>query len=128
MSVYQPIRQAKQAGHSQAVPKHESEAAEKEHAALMALVPESSVTHVATKSGSWFDPKTWQGGVVPSDGANVLISRGVRVTYNQQSETRLKTVRLDGILEFAHNKNTKMVVDTFVNRHCCMNARYEVAA
>jgi G8 domain/PKD domain/RTX calcium-binding nonapeptide repeat (4 copies) len=115
MNAYQPLRQAKHAGHSQAVPKHKSEAAEKEHAALMTLVPESSVTHVATKSGLWFDPKTWQGGMVPSDGANVLISRGVRVTYNQQSEARLKTVRLDGILEFAHNKNTKMVVDTFVN-------------
>jgi hypothetical protein len=115
MSTNPSFRQTRHAGHNQTAPKHKTEAAEKEHNAVMALVPEANATHVAIKSGSWFDPSIWKNGVVPSNGANVLIPQGVRVGYGQESDVRLNTVRLDGTLEFAHNKNTKMVVDTFVN-------------
>jgi hypothetical protein len=104
---------ARHAGHTHT--SHKSEAAQKDHDALMALVPEAKATHVAVKSGSWSDPKVWRNGVVPGDGANVLIPEGVKITYAAQSEARLNTVRLGGTLEFAHNKNTKMLVDTFVN-------------
>ena len=86
----------------------------KEHGALMELVPESKTTHVAVKSGSWFDASTWEGGNIPGDEARVVIEEGVNVRYDDESDARLKTVRLDGTLTFAHNKNTKMVVDTFV--------------
>ncbi|MGF1521664.1 MAG: G8 domain-containing protein [Leptolyngbyaceae cyanobacterium] len=86
----------------------------KEHGALMDLVPESKATHVAVKSGSWFDPSTWKGGKIPGNGARVMIEEGVNVRYDDESDARLKTVRLDGTLTFAHNKDTKMVVDTFV--------------
>ncbi|MEM7793219.1 MAG: G8 domain-containing protein [Cyanobacteria bacterium P01_C01_bin.118] len=86
----------------------------KEHSALMDLVPESRATHVAINSGSWFDASTWKNGKIPTNNARVMIAKGVNVLYNGESNARLKTVRLDGTLTFAHNQNTKMVVDTFV--------------
>lgn len=86
-----------------------------EHMKFMDLVPESRVSHVAVKNGSWFNASTWKGGKIPGDGANVLIPEGVRVSYADESEARLKTVRLDGTLTFASNANTKLLVDTFVN-------------
>ncbi|MEM8809287.1 MAG: G8 domain-containing protein, partial [Cyanobacteria bacterium P01_G01_bin.38] len=86
----------------------------KGHQALMDLVPESQASHTAVKNGSWFAPSTWKGGKVPGNGANVMIKEGVSVRYDGESDARLRTVRLDGTLTFAHNKNTKMVVDTFV--------------
>ncbi len=85
------------------------------HLALMELVPESAVTHKAVKSGSWFDPNTWANNEVPGDNANVMIADGVTVAYDQESDAQLKTVRVDGTLTFATNKDTKMVVDTFIN-------------
>ncbi|MDB9525724.1 G8 domain-containing protein [Oscillatoria sp. CS-180] len=87
----------------------------KEHQALMDLVPKNKATHVAVNNGSWFDPNTWKGGKIPGDKAKVLIEEGVKVRYDGESDARLKTVRLDGTLTFAHNKDTKMVVDTFVS-------------
>ncbi|MEO1127711.1 MAG: G8 domain-containing protein, partial [Cyanobacteria bacterium J06639_16] len=86
----------------------------KEHQALMDLVPKDKATHVAINNGSWFAPSTWQGGKVPGDGARVMVAEGVSVRYDDESDARLKTIRLDGTLTFAHNKNTKLVVDTFV--------------
>ena len=83
--------------------------------ALLNLVPHSKASHVAVKDGSWFDASTWEGGKIPENGANVLIPKGIKVSYNQQSDARLETVRLDGTLTFASGANTKLVVDTFVN-------------
>ena len=87
----------------------------KEHMVLMDLVPESAVTHKAVKNGAWFDESTWEKGKVPDDNANVMVESGVTVTYGDESDVQLKTVRVDGTLTFATNKDTKMVVDTFVN-------------
>ncbi len=86
-----------------------------EHMKFLELVPESEASHVAVKSGSWFDASTWKGGKIPGDGAKVLIPDGISVAYSQESDARLKTVRLDGTLTFASDANTKLVVDTFVN-------------
>ncbi|NET36305.1 MAG: hypothetical protein F6K19_30480 [Cyanothece sp. SIO1E1] len=86
----------------------------KEHLALFDLVPHAAATHKAVRDGSWFDPKTWEGGRIPGEGANVLISKGLNIRYDGESDASLKTVRLDGHLSFAHDQNTKLVVDTFV--------------
>ena len=85
-----------------------------EHQALMDLVDPADATHVAINDGSWFDPGTWQGGVVPGAGARVLISDGVTVTYDGESPVSLFTVRVDGALEFATDVDTFMEVDTLV--------------
>ncbi|MBT9311752.1 G8 domain-containing protein [Leptothoe kymatousa] len=86
----------------------------KEHSALMDLLPKDQATHIAINNGPWFDASTWKDGNIPDNGAHVMISEGVQVLYDSESDARLKTVRLDGTLTFAHNQNTKMVVDTFV--------------
>lgn len=85
-----------------------------DHMAALALVPVGDATHVAVKDGSWFDPSTWANGQVPGDGAKVVIPEGVSVLYDGQSNASIFTVRVDGELDFATNKNTHLEVDTFV--------------
>ncbi|EAW39234.1 G8 domain-containing protein [Lyngbya sp. PCC 8106] len=87
---------------------------QKEHMALLDLVPDSKATHVAVNNGSWFDANTWKNGQIPDNQANVVITDGVQVTYDGESEASLQTLRVDGQLDFATDKNTKMEVDTFV--------------
>ena len=93
---------------------HQDSAKMSEHMALLDLLPEGSATHVAVNNGSWFNPDTWKDGVVPDDNADVLISEGVSVFYNKKSDASLHTVRVDGTLKFAHDADTKMVIDTFI--------------
>ena len=81
---------------------------------LLDLVPQAEATHVAVKSGSWSDPNVWQNGKVPGNGADILIPEGFAVTYNVSSDARLETLRVDGSLNFANAKDTKMLIDTFV--------------
>ncbi|EDX71250.1 PA14 domain protein [Coleofasciculus chthonoplastes PCC 7420] len=100
--------------HNHNLPHQDHPGKQTEHLELLDLVPHSAATHVAINDGSWFDPNTWQQGQVPGTDAKVVISEGVHVTYDAESDTRLETVRVDGTLEFAHNRNTKIVVDTFI--------------
>jgi hypothetical protein len=85
-----------------------------EHMAVMNLVKVSAATHVAVSNGSWFDPNTWANGQVPGDGAKVVIPQGITVDYDGQSKASIFTVRVDGELDFATDKDTFMEVDTFV--------------
>ncbi|MGF1498212.1 MAG: G8 domain-containing protein [Elainellaceae cyanobacterium] len=86
----------------------------REHMALLDLLPHKDATHRAVKSGSWFDASTWADGKVPGNGAKVLIPKGVSVTYDNESDARLDVVRVDGEVAFAHNRDTQMIVDTFI--------------
>ena len=85
-----------------------------EHVALLDLAPISEATHVAVNNGSWFDPNTWAGGETPGEGAKVVIPHGLSVTYDGESSVSLFTVRVDGGLTFATDKDTFMEVDTFI--------------
>ncbi len=85
-----------------------------EHMAMLELVPVEDATHVAVNNGSWFDPNTWQNGVIPGDDAKVYIPEGIEVLYDGESAVSLFTVRVDGALEFATDKDTFMEVDTMV--------------
>lgn len=85
-----------------------------DHDALMRLVPVSSATHVATKDGSWFDPSTWAGGEVPGEGARVVVPAGVTVAYDGESPASILTVRVDGALDFATDRDTFLEVDTLI--------------
>ena len=85
-----------------------------EHMAVLDLVPVGEATHVAVKNGSWFDPSTWANGQVPGDGAKVVIPDGVSVLYDGESPASIFTIRVDGALNFATNKDTFLEVDTFV--------------
>ncbi len=93
---------------------HNDPSKHREHMALLDLAPDSKATHIAINQGSWFDANTWKNGQIPNNQANVIIPDGVQVTYDGESEASLRTLRVDGQLDFAHDKNTKMEVDTFV--------------
>jgi hypothetical protein len=85
-----------------------------EHGKLLDLVPRAEATHVAIANGDWFDPDTWYEGRIPGADAKVLIPAGVSVTYDGESDVSLFTVRVDGELSFATDRNTKMIVDTMI--------------
>ena len=86
------------------------------HADFLALVPHENATHVAINNGSWFDPNTWQDGVIPNDNADVVITQGVEVFYDQESNERIHTIRVDGSLSFSQNTNTQLIVDYICSR------------
>lgn len=92
---------------------HDSSMAD-EHMAAMNLAPRGAATHVAIGNGDWFDPIIWSNGEVPGDDARVLIPDGVTVGYNEVSDARLFTVRIDGALDFATDTDSQMVFDTMV--------------
>lgn len=95
-------------------PHTDDPAKQAEHMALLGLVPVSAATHIAVKSGSWFDPTVWANGVIPGDGAKVVIPAGVEILYDRESSASIFTVRVDGDLHFATDRNTHLKVDTLV--------------
>ena len=84
---------------------------------LLDLVPLNHVTHTAIQSGEWSNPDTWENGVIPPSNSKVLIGEGISVTYDIESDERIKTIRIDGEINFSTNNNTKLVIDTFVVSH-----------
>ena len=82
--------------------------------AVLALVADADATHVAVRSGSWFDPATWADGVIPGAGARVVISDGVSVLYDASSAAAIATIRVDGTLRFPSDVDTALSVDTIV--------------
>lgn len=85
-----------------------------EHMDLLGLIPDSAITHTAVQDGLWSDKNTWKDGLLPAADANVLIPKGKTVTLDHVSEVALRTVRIDGQLQFAHDRNTTLHVDTIV--------------
>ncbi len=84
------------------------------------LVPTAEVNNYSIASGDWDDPTTWSDGV-PDDDDNVLISHDTVVTIDSDvtvsstdSRVAIRTVRVDGELEFDPHANTKLLVDTIV--------------
>jgi len=53
---------------------------QQEHLAVFDLVPHDEATFVSIASGEWSNAAVWEGGVVPGDDAQVLISTGTTVT------------------------------------------------
>ena len=90
----------------------------REHLSTLQLVRYDQVTSYAVRSGNWSDPSIWHGGVVPSDGARVLIPVGVEVQVDGMIPARLSTVRVDGSLSFDTAHNTQLQVDTMVVGDC----------
>jgi hypothetical protein len=88
-----------------------------EHFALFDLVSYRDATHTAIASGRWTESLTWQDGIIPGEGAKVLIPHDVHVTVDAQVPARLRTVRVDGGLEFATDRHTRLAVDTLVVGH-----------
>jgi hypothetical protein len=85
-----------------------------EHASLLDLVPAAKATDIAAQDGKWSDPRTWKAGRPPADGADALIPAGVTVTLDGVQQAGLHTLRVDGALRFATDRNTGLTLDTLV--------------
>ncbi|MGF1722070.1 discoidin domain-containing protein [Vibrio kyushuensis] len=85
----------------------------REHQAVLNMVSDAQATHISVTSGSWFAPETW-GGSIPTSGSRVIISAGHTVEFNQKSSIEHDTIRIDGVLTFATQADTEMIVDTIV--------------
>ncbi|MEL6107252.1 MAG: G8 domain-containing protein [Planctomycetota bacterium] len=85
------------------------------HPAAMALVSLDQATHTVTTSGNWSDPLIWEGQALPTEGARIVIPHGVTLTVDSQLTPEFKTIRVDGVLDFATNVNTELRVDTIVS-------------
>ena len=82
--------------------------------ASMSLVALEDVTHRAVQAGDWSDPATWENGLVPTQWAKVHIPEAVDVRVDGLISASMKTVRVDGTLNFANDVNTELKVDTLV--------------
>ena len=85
-----------------------------EHAALLNLLPSTTADAIAVQNGLWSDPNTW-GGTLPQANQYVYIPNGVHISYDTVSDVSLRGVRVDGMLHFRTDVNTRMVVDTHVS-------------
>lgn len=83
-------------------------------ALVVAMVPHAQATHVAVADGDWTNPATWLGANVPANGACILIPHGRTVRYDQADHFRLNWIRVDGTLEWALDRSTKLLVETMV--------------
>lgn len=81
-------------------------------AALEELVPDSDATHVAIASGNWSDENVWREGLVPTDGARVLISAGLKLTVDARLAVRLHSIGVRGTLNFAEDRSTRLIAET----------------
>jgi hypothetical protein len=79
---------------------------------LFELTRYDQVTHYAVASGAWSNPAIWHDGIVPTNGAHVLIPIGVEVSVDGIFTARLATVRVDGRLMFATTANSDYVART----------------
>jgi Ca2+-binding RTX toxin-like protein len=96
------------------IPHADSVSKREEHLALFELIRYDQVTHYAMTSGDWSDPSIWHDGMVPIDGARVLIPIGVQVNVDNVLATEIATLRIDGTLSFATQIDTQLKVDTAV--------------
>lgn len=85
-----------------------------EHLAVFNLVPHEAATFVSIASGDWSDPGVWEGGVVPGEDAQVLVSADTTVTFDVVQYDAMEWVRVDGTLDWATDIDTQMLVDTVV--------------
>ncbi len=104
-STYVP---ATQGGH------HDLDAPSAEANQFLNLVPIQAATHISVGSGNWSDPAVWHNGVVPGANARVVVAAGTNVRFDGYSNTAIFTLRIDGTLEFATNRDTLLKVDTVV--------------
>lgn len=62
------------------------------------------------KSGSWSEPSTWEGGVLPAPGSRILIRPGHAVVYDVVSEQAIRSIHIGGTLRFATDRDTRLDV------------------
>ncbi|MCC6493266.1 MAG: right-handed parallel beta-helix repeat-containing protein [Pirellulales bacterium] len=78
------------------------------------LARTEDATHVTVASGDWSNPAIWRDRVVPGAGARVAIVAGHTVRFDAVMTQAIKTLRIDGTLSFAADRDTTLRVDTIV--------------
>ena len=87
-------------------------------AGLLGTVPSVSTadstggTFRAVTDGDWSDPGTWEGGAVPTDGADVYVQAGVTVTVASRVSARVTYLEVSGTLRFAPDADTRLRAET----------------
>lgn len=77
-----------------------------EHLAILGLVARDDANFVSIASGDWSDAAIWDGGVVPGDDAQVVISTGTTVTFDVVQHDSMNWVRVDGVLDWDTDDDT----------------------
>ena len=81
------------------------------HQALLDLLPLGSADVTAVNDGPWSTPATWSPRA-PGAGDDIAIPAGVTVTYDALADTPFDTIRVDGVLRWATDRDTRLVCDT----------------
>lgn len=84
-----------------------------DHALAMALLDASDATHIARRDGAWSDPATWSSGM-PGPNARVLVPPELTVTVDEEIETPIGWVRVEGALRFSPTADTLLQATTIV--------------
>lgn len=64
----------------------------------------------SAKDGPWSAGETWEGGQVPAAGSRVQVRAGHAVTYDQKSDTVIRSIHVAGTLTFARDRDTQLCV------------------
>lgn len=81
------------------------------------LIPNSTVTHIATANGDWNSPGIWDTGTVPYFGSIVYIPENIEVTYSSVDSTHIFAIKNEGKLTIEENSasdTTILFVDTYI--------------
>ncbi|HEX8911266.1 MAG TPA: G8 domain-containing protein [Humisphaera sp.] len=102
------------AANEQAQPHAHEPALRSEHGILLDLLPVAAATDVSARDGDWSDPRTWKAGRLPAADADVVIPEGTSVTLDRALPSAVRSVRIDGTLRFATDRDTALTVETLV--------------
>jgi hypothetical protein len=80
--------------------------------AVKRLVAEEYVQFRTLANGNWTDPTIWEGGIAPTEDSNIAICH--KVTIDGVIPDAFISIRVDGTLAFATDRNTELKVDTIV--------------
>lgn len=62
----------------------------------------------SAQSGAWSAASTWKGGVVPGEGATVLVRSDHRVLYDTAAQVAVRSLHIAGTLKFATDRDTQL--------------------
>ena len=85
------------------------------HEAVMALVTNDLATNTVTSSGNWSNPANWSNNRVPAANARIVVPQGMTLTVDSVMSQEFKTIRVDGTLNFATDRDTELRVETLVS-------------
>ena len=81
---------------------------------MWALADPADATITSAGDGDWSDTATWNLDRIPQTGDRVYIRQTDTITLDSIQNVALRTVRLDGTLNFATDQDTLLRVDTLV--------------